>query len=418
MELYQLNGDYGQIIFESSPGSNTGSRYLSLNTQAALFFFKRLAIQKPNILLNSLGLYSFAPLDNRGEARFASLNVPKHILRPGGFGCAWDPVKGITGEASKFSSEPYEFQAEQCPDLGYETAFRGLYGTGNAVRDVMATPEGKAFMMEVLRLTYQGLGNSFYDVASYANHPFIALSDENDYYTTAGVEDEDFARYKKQQSAKRIMGHQAIIQTLKNQGMENMNAPLSRSEISADGKEFIGDIIDLLDRTLDKQNSAMKRAAKGDFGSNVQKGIILASPSIFRAYEKYLIAEHNQIPAVFYYTLNSSFVDTFNLTSPTVTSGALKYKGYVIVEYDEFEDFGNMTGIKQHILQIITPGLFGTGLDIPTLEQFGGLGMRLTQHLDAPWLGKIFMDTRFDLATGLVNPQFMVNASIDILPTV
>lgn len=419
MDLYTLNGDFGQIVFEGGAG-NTGSRYMSLSTEAALFFFKRISVLKSNIILNSLGLYSFAPLDNRGRVKFASLDTPKHLLRPASIGCSWNPIKGLNMQSSEMDSEGFEFQAEQCPDVFINTCFRQIYGTGNQVRDLMATPEGKALVGEMIERIYAGLGNSFADVTSFANHPLISLSDQGDWYSAAKVDDQEWANYYAQMTTKKIAGHQSIIHMLMEKGYEHLNVQIPRGDVSADGKKFIGDVIDLFERALDAQNPAMKRAAKGDFGtSNVNKGVILVSPSIFRAYEDYLLTEWKTIPQTFYYTLNSTFAELLDMEASTVSSGVLKYKGHVVVQMDEWDDFANQIGVQLHQIQVVTPRNFGVGLDVPGLDQFNGLaGLRMVQHLDAPWLGKIFMDTRFDLATGLVNSDFLTHGSLVIIPEV
>lgn len=418
--MFTLKGDWGSAIFEGNTGENgqktSNTNYLTLDTKASLNFFRRISVLKTNIALNSLGLYSFGRMGRNGEVRFANLRAPKHLLKPRQSGCAWNPKGSIDMQSRSFDVEAIEYQGEQCPDTFYETCFERIYGTGREVKDLMATPEGLAIVNEITALVYEGLGNSFYDLVTYAQHPLIDDADANDWFT---VDDKEWSDFKEQQATRKVAGHLTIIDKLaEDQGYRNLNVEIARSEISLDGKTFIGDAPNLFSRVLEAQSPEMKIAAKrSGLDGILGKSIILASPSIFAAYEKELVDEYaNGIPERLFYTMNANFARALNMAQATFQEGILKYKGHVVVCMDEWGAFDTMTGTVTHRVIAATPGVLGIGWDVADIAQFRGMGMRMVQKLDAPDNGKIYMDTNFDVGMGLINENFIVNASRTFTP--
>ena len=50
--------------------------------------------------------------------------------------------------------------------------------------------------------------------------------------------------------------------------------------------------------------------------------------------------------------------------------------------------------------------------DVPSLDQYNGLGMMVEQKLGAPELGKIYMHTNFDIGMGITNADLLTVASL------
>lgn len=414
--MFTLDGDFGKIIFEGNTGDNgqKSSNYLTLDTKSSLNFFNKISVLKTNIALNALGLFSRGTMGRNGEVRFASLSTPRHLFRPRRSGCTWKSKGRIDMQSSVFDTEAIEYQGEQCSDEFYEQCFEKIFGTGHMVKDLMGTKEGKALVGKIIQKLYQGLGNSYYDLVMYAQHPIITDSDDNDWYS---VNDEEWGDFMEQQMTRKTGGLMTIIDTLKDvTGLENMNVEIDDSEISLDGKEYIGDAMDLFDRVIDAQPYEMKRMSRSASGA---KATLLCSPSVFRKFESELIDEFGKgLNETFFYKMNANFQKALNLSTPTIEEGVLKYKGYVVVSMDEWEDFDNITGTITHRVTAVTPGNFGVAHDVPDIKQFKGMGMRLTQHLDDPWLGKMFMSTNFDIGMGIPNEAMIVNASSTFRPAV
>lgn len=417
--MFTLNGEFGKAIFEGNTGpngeKNSPTNYLSLNTKAAVNFFRRISVLKTNIVLNSLGLYSFGKMGRNGEVRFASMNAPKHVLSPRtGKGCSFTAKGRIDMGVTEFYVDPVQYQGKQCPDSLYETNFERIFGTGHGIKDLMGTPEGKKLFGEIVYLTYIGLGNSFYEMATYAGHDLIFEADSNDWYT---VDDKQWEDYLDQQDTKRMVGHMTIIDKLASeQGLEHFNVEIAANEISDDGKDFIGEAKDLFDRCLEAQPAEMKLANKYR-STVVGKSIFLVSPSIFKKYRRELQEDNmNGIPEDLYYTLHGNFAKIANMNTSTYAEGVLKYDGHVVVEMTEWEAFDTMTGTNTHRCLLASPGVLGLGYDVVPIKQFDGLGLRFVQKLDAPDNGMIYMDTYFDLGSGIVNHDFIVNASRTFVP--
>lgn len=398
--MYKLEGDFGSIVFEQKGNS----RYVTIPTGTALTFFKKLAVVAPDIAMNQLGLYSFATLGRNGKAKFAALGTPKHILQKRNNGCVWNPKGKMPMTLTEVELCPIEYMGEQCPDAFWDSCFEQIFGTGNDVRDFFATPEGQNLVKLMLQQIYTGLGNSYYDLAWFGQHPLIDDSDANGWY---GVDPQEWADYKNQQVA--CGGFMTLIDYYKEvEGRDNFNIPIYRNEV--DGEDFVGDAFDLLDRAI--------RKATGTFGQILRaktlNGIaptIQVSAGIFRKLEDQLLAKFAVIPAMYQYWMTGT--DGTSMLMP----GVLKHKGFNVVLNDAWGAFDALTGCITHRVVVSAPGVFGMANDVPDVKQFEGMGLRVTQHLDAPYMGKIYMDTTFKMTATLLDIDLLNNASLVLRPS-
>lgn len=411
---FTLTGDFGKTVFSSSVNDNgqVGSRYMSLNTEASLNFFRKISILKSNIVNNSFGLFSFMKAGRNNKVRFANLTTPRHLFSKCKSGCVWNPKGKVKMNVDAISLCCIEYNGEQCPDMFLGDCLEKIMGTGNNMRDIFATEEGRTIFREMVSHIYMGLGNSFYDLVWYGQHPLIEAADSGDWYN---AEDDDWDDYKDQQEA--CGGIMTIIDWFKKDGLTNFNVEIFRSDISADGSAYIGVTTDLFDRVLKAQDPIMKMAAKrGNTAGRGGKAVLLVDPKIFAKYEEDLQAQWNQIPKMFEYYYNGKFCQEVGCDGGVPVDGVLRYKGHLVVCMDEWEDFDTMTGTQTFRCIAVCPGNFGIAYDVDRLDQFGGMGMRMVQHLDAPWQGKMFMDTIFKVGMGLIDEKFIVNASRTLVP--
>jgi len=411
--MFSLNGDFGKAIFTGGASGNgeMSSRYMSLDTKAALNFFRRISLVKSDLTKNALGLFSFQQAGRNNEINFASFSTPSNLLQSRKNGCAWNPKGHVDMNISSVSLCPIEYNGEQCPDVFWGDCLEKIFGTGNQVRDFFATPEGTTIFGELVSQIYLGLGNSFYDLAWYGQHPLITDADTNGWYTS---NDRDWADYIDQQEA--CGGFMTIVDNLKAQGETNYGVPILATEISSDGTTFIGTATDVFDRVIEAQPYTMKMAAKRSTGRQDLKGVLLVHPKIFNKYKKELQAEWKQIPEMFHFYYSGEFCEKMGCSEKGSVPGVLMYDGYKVVCMDEWENFDTQTGTITYRVMMVTPGVFGMGYDVPQLNQFGGLGMRMVQHLDAPWQGKIYMDTTFKLGMTIIDKDYVVNASKTLTP--
>lgn len=406
---FTLTGDFGKTIFSSNP-DNSGriaSRYMSLDTAASLNFFRKLTILKSNIVTNSFGLFSFQRAGRNQKVRFASLTHPRHLLSKCKTGCVWTPKGNVKMDVSSIDMDCVEYNGEQCPDVFMGDCLQKIFGVGNQMRDMFATAEGRIVFSELINNIYMGLGNSFYDLVWYGQHPLIDQADAADTFT---VDDDEWADFKDQQDASG--GIMTIVDWFKKDGLPNYNVEIKEEDISDDGTEYIGVATELFDRVLKAQPTQMKMASKRPNSIGVaMKSVLLVDSKIYAKYEEELQDTWNQIPKMFEYYYNGKFCQEVGCDGGIPVEGVLRYKGHLVVCMDEWDDFSNITGTNTFRVLATCPGNFGVAYDVDQLTQFQGFGMRITQHLDAPWQGKIFMDTMFRLGMGVIDPNFVVNAS-------
>lgn len=412
---FTLTGDFGKTVFSTSADSSgkVTSRYMSLDTEASLNFFRKISILKSNIINNSYGLFSFMNAGRNNKIRFANLTTPRHLFSKRKSGCVWNSKGKVNMDTEEITLCAIEYNGEQCPDVFLGDCMEKIMGTGNQIRDVFATPEGRAIFGEMISQIYLGLGNSFYDIVWYGQHPLIQEAEDNDWYT---VDDDEWEDYVDQQEA--CGGIMTMVDWFKNDGLPNFNVPIHQSDISSDGQSYVGVATDLFDRVLRAQDPIMKMASKRANSSSGRsaKSVLLVDPKIFAKYEEELQDQWNQIPKMFEYYYNGKFCQEVGCDSQNRVEGALRYKGHLVICMDEWEDFDNMTGTITCRVIAVCPGNFGIAYDTLPTDQFGGFGMKMTQHLDAPWQGKMFMDTTFRIGMGIIDPKFVVNASLTLTP--
>lgn len=400
--------DVGAQFNTDSAGT---TRYFSLNTESAVQFFEAISVMQRDVQANTLGLYSHIPVGRNLKARFASLSTPAHLFSVRKNGCAWNPKGGIRTKLVEYLTEAIEYQGEQCPDGLYETCLERIFGTGNDVRDLMATPEGRQLFSQIVNRIYIGLGNSFSELVHFAQHPIITQLNSSALYAAPPDRWADY--YDQQMSgAATTAGLITQLDELRAQGFQGHDVALPSTDFNADG-EYTGDIVQLLNRLQD--------AARYDFRQWINYGmmgaggsrifpIIKLTDKLYRAYENYLLATFPQLPEMYQYRLTLS--DGTSMLMP----GILKFNNMPVTRWDEVGWFDNTTGVVSHRAAIFAPGVLGISHDVDQLEQFRGMGLRLVQRLDAPWQGKIFMDTTLRWGAGIGDIDFITQASRILVP--
>lgn len=411
MPIIRFEGDYGEMIFSGSStdqGELTG-RYLSLNTEAALNFFRKITLVKPDLQSNFFRLFSFARPGRHDKVRFASLTTPRHLLQSRKLGCAWNPKGEITSNIQEFNIYPIEYNGEQCPDVFYGQCLEAILGVGNQVRDLQATPEGRAMVGEMINRIYTGLGNDLYDLAWWGQHPLIDTADTNGWYT---ANEADWVNFKDQQDA--IGGIMTMVDYLKHtEGLPQFNVQINESDVN--GSEYVGTATDLFDRLIAAQKPEFKLMVKSGRIQGLTP-LMLVSRSIFDKYEAELMSEWNQIPELFYRYYSGDWCAINGCSPNEPIPDVLKYKGTTVIAMDEWDLIDTYLGVTTHRAMLTVPGNFAIGFDVPSLAQFNGQGMRITQRLMPPYQGKIYMDTTFKVGTGIIDPDFMGNASLVLTP--
>lgn len=404
---------------------NGTSRWFDVRTESALRVFRKVGIREQNLAMNMLGLFSTVPINNDLKSRFAKLGGPKHTLRRRQNGCAWTPKGRLTLNVEEFPTSPLELQMEECPDALYESCWERLFGVGNDARDFYSTPEGAALIAMMLETIYDAAGNDISAVYHFANHPALTDAQNDGFYNQVGTTEKEWADYYDQMTSPEIQGIVTLMDALRDQGHPNYTMDIPDSDIDAD-ENYIGDIEQLF-------NALMARA-KGPFASWIKNGqmvrginrtqsgilspvsgmvfpVILCTPAEYRAYEDVLVSRYVAIPEGYKLALTKESGDGL------LTINALKYKGMAVVQWDEISTFDAVTGIMSHRVAIVAPGAFGISYDVRDLKMFSGVGLRVTQKLEPPYMGKLYFDTTFRLGAGIADVDFIVMASNISAPT-
>lgn len=400
--------DIGATFSADAAGT---TRYFSINTESAVQMFENISVLQRDVQDNSLGLYSHVPVGRDLKARFGSLTTPAHIFSSAKKGCTWNPKGSIRLEINEYNTTPIEYNGEQCPDVFFETCLQRIFGTGNDVRDFLATPEGQRLLEQLINRVYIGLGNSYSEFVHYAQHPTItALNASGKYAATPDA----WAAYYDQQTSpdSTVAGLVTLLDQLRDQGISGHDIDIPQSDFNAQG-EYTGDIVALLNKLM--------LAAKYDFRQWIQYGlrsngagrlfpIIKLTDALYTAYEEYLLTTFSSLPQMYQYFL------TLEDGTQQLMPGVLKFKNMPVTRWDEVGWFDNITGCTSHRAAIFAPGVLGISHDVDDLRQFSGMGLRMVQRLDAPWQGKVFMDTILRTGTGIANVEFVTQAARLIVP--
>lgn len=394
-----------QFIDTNGIGFNgdRAGRTIDIPTEAALMLFDDYAVRRPVLAENLVGLYSFVrprPGDPH-RVRFGRLTTPKHLLQKAN-GCGWSPKGRVIMNTEAHDLGSVDYDGEQCPDE-FAECLNGIFGQGNDAKDMLGTPAGRALFDQLLNRVYTGLGNSLWDLLHFANHPVIDLADAGGWSSAPA---DEWADYLDQQSHEKVGGLITILDQLKDvTGLEQLQVTIQSSDVSTDGREYTGDVIDLF--------NALIAAALPDFQIMVDEvrgqgaPILVVSRSIFQAYKNYLNATYTNIPQGF----QLFYQGEDGMTYPV--RNVLQWDGIWVVQASSWNAFDRLNGVTTHRAVLTAPGNFGVGYDVQEVlsGQYGGIGLMVKQWLEPPYKGKVYMSTRFGLTGAIVNPDFLSMAA-------
>jgi len=384
-----------------SLSGSPNNRVVSVQTESAMNIFENVAVAQRDQYARALGLYGDVVLGRDLTGRFASFSTPKHILSNRKNGCTWNPKGGMRMNVDNFPTCPVEFDGEQCPDVFYGTCFERLFAPGNGVRDFASTAEGQAVLAQMIKKIYLGLGNSFFDLYNFANHPLISQADAAAFYRVGVTEWED---YTDQMLSGDCGGLITQLDELAAAGTPGLDLDIPDADINATTGEYTGNIIDLFE--------SLKSAASADLQTAIDSGdmdgrypIILATKYEFDAYKAYIrsIAGTNEL--AYRYMIEGTDGTT------ALNRNVLMYDNMPVVRWDANSSFDAVTGAQSHRVAIVAPGVFGVLHDVSDLMQFDGMGLIIQQSTELQYKGKVFMSTTFRWGAGIADPSFVVMAS-------
>jgi len=393
-----LDEQMGAITIESAGENN----YIKVRTSAWLNIFNRAAIIEGDVTNDMLGLYSRLIVDGEGKAKFGTIKTPKHLFRPRQNGCQWTPNGKIRMGLTEFDTCPIEYQGEQCPDAFWNSCFESLFTPGRGVRDLESGEIARVTAATMRQLAI-GLGNSFFNLWNFANHPDITTADTNGTYLVPDDEWDDYFAQQVGSDSRPVncSGMVTILDELANEGEPGYTIDIPNSDITAGA--YTGDVVALFNKMVNAAKPELRTMSRRGVGSGANRRypIMLVTENIFQAYQDYLVTTFPQIPTILQYSLTgvSGGVST--------VPGVLNWNGIPIVSWDAVTAFDEIVGTTSTKIALVTPGAFGVASDVRNLQQYQGMGLRMVQRLDPPYNGKIYMDTTLRWGAALADPEFV-----------
>lgn len=379
------------------------NNYIKVRSGTWLNIFNKAAIIEGDVTNDTLGLYSRLLVDGEGKAKFGTIKTPHHLFRPRQNGCVWTPNGKIRMGLTEFDTCPIEYQGEQCPDAFWNSCFESLFTEGRGVRD-LEMGEIAQITMSAFRQLAIGLGNSFFELWNFANHPDIVTADTNGTYL---VDDERWEDYYAQQvgSTSRPVncsGMVTILDELANEGESGYTVEIPNADITAGA--YTGDVVALFNQMVNAAKPELKTIARRGvgMGANRRYPIMLVTENIYQAYQDYLITTFPQIPTVLQYFLTGASAGV------STVPGVLNWNGIPVVSWDAITSFDEIVGTTSTKIALVTPGAFGVASDVRNLRQYQGMGLRMVQKLDPPDNGKIYMDTTLRWGAALADKDWVV----------
>lgn len=379
-------------------------RYIEVPTQAVMRYFDKVAVKYGNINEDALGVFGKMNVGRDLKARIASLTTPNHLFSNRKNGCAWTPKGKVRLNTMEVDTCPIEINMEQCPDGLWGDCFEMLFGTGNDVRDILGTPEGVALFDMFLRQVYIGIGNSFFMYAMFSNHPMVDEANTLGFWSS--VTDSDaWADFHDQMTSTTCGGVVTLLDDLAAEGHPGYDVPISDADFDANEK-YTGDIVGFLD--------GMKAKAKGTFRAMIQsersatpyRPIFLLSDALFNAYREHIRTTYTGISEGYRHLIQGADGQVVRMQN------VLDFDGLPVMRWTASTDFDAVTGATSHRAALIAPGSFGIAYSGEATRQYEGMGLRVMQKLDAPYMGKIYLDTTLRVGAALADTDFIVYGSL------
>jgi hypothetical protein len=301
-----------------------------------------------------------------------------------------------------FPTCPIEYDGEQCPDAFYGTCFEKLFAPGNGVKDFYSTPEAQNVLGQLLRRIYQGLGNSFFDLYNFANHPLIEDANTGGFYLSPTTEWEDYVDQMLSGDCGGLITQLDELAALGTPGYTR------EVPVNATTGAFNDTFIDLVEDLKTDASPEMRTAIES--GMTMSNGqvlypIILATDEIFNQYKTYIRSLAGTNELAYRYVLEGMDGTT------QIMRNVMVYDNMPVIRWDAHVGFDAITGAKSHRLAIVAPGNFGVLHDVDNLMQWDGMGLMLEQSQMLKDKGKIYMTTTLRWGAAIANTDFCIMAS-------
>lgn len=380
------------------------TRYFEMRTEAMMRFFDKVSVKYGRVTDDMLGIYGRMNIGRDLKARIASLTTPNHLFSNRKNGCVWTPKGRVRLNTTEVETCPIEINMEQCPDGLWGDCMEMLFGTGNDVRDLRGTPEGEALFQQFLRQVFIGVGNSFFMYAAFSNHPMITTANTLGFYTSAQDQSNPWADFYDQMTSTTCGGYLTILDDLAAEGEPGYDVVISDQYLDTDGN-YTGDIIALMESMKEKTKGAFRAMVESEQNPGQPRPIILLSRSLFKAYKEHIRTTYTGLSEGYRFLLQGKDGEVIRMQN------VLEYDGLPVAHWDASTSFDSIVGSTSHRCALIAPGSFGIAANVDLGNQYEGMGMKILQRLEAPYQGKIYLDTTLRVGAAIADKDFVVYGS-------
>jgi len=385
----------GNLMAEKSLNTNT----LKIDINSALHFISGLSVQHEDLVANALNLYSISTDVKEGKVKFLLPTNDGYITKARPAACAWDPISGMSYSRSEIALAAHNIQLEHCTEdiPGWE----GVFGQGNDVEDLLATPIGQKFAADYFEMLFAAIGNDLLKSAYFGKHPVVARAK-----TTYSGTSEKFARIEKTLGI--VGGWITMVDSLKANGEVNYNVQINPDNIS--GAKYTVSPVALFNDVI----AAAPTQLKALISKKKAKGInplLLVTGGIFDAYKQALIDTYPAIPDAYNLRLTAEMCARVGCVPNVIADEVLWFDGYWVKRMSIWDEVTTDLEVNHHRVVLTIPGNFALGLDVQDVPGTNGAGLRVDQNLLVKDAGKMFGSMNYRMGTALLLKELCVNAS-------
>jgi hypothetical protein len=385
---------------------DAGSNSVQIDIKNTLHFIKDYSLMYEDLLLNAMDFYNVSSNVTNGKVRFINFTMGGNITKAKPDNCAWEPNGKVGTNSSTIDLCPANVQIEHCH--GLIECWRELFGTGNQVTDPTATEFGQLQYRQLLELVFKAIGNDFYKINWFGRNELMLNAAAQ---TLGQTNPDQYNELKK--TLDTCGGWTSIIDYYQSQGIQNFACNAINSDNVSGGK-FLGDIIEVFKKMVECASPAFKAAMKTrQVGGADGRACMLVTPDLYDAYKEYLLQRYNTIPDIFHFSMNGEFCAKIGCGANSRMDGALLWDNIWIKCMDSWAVATSEMAIN-HTRAILTlPKNLALGVDVGDSGAGNGMGFSLFEDKENPkFRGKLFGETNYQLGTGIIFRDFIVNSSI------
>lgn len=408
MVTINLPNNIGNAFFSNTDSTNL----LTIETGAALQILKDYAVLNPDLGANQFGIHSYVNVSNENKVQWGRFRAAENVARERDVTCTWNPGGGVQFSTESLNVCSKQHQTETCVGELMDSCWEKLLAIGVDITNISASAEGATLLGIILQKEYETIGNDYYKMAYFANHPTITESDTQNYWMQGSAPDgdkwESFVTMLTQGDCGGIMTLAEYNKTVK--GLNNFNVPIERTDVS--GSEYTGDALALIRKVIRSQPPSMKIWSKTRTSPGMStRPLISVTTGIYQKLLSEYTQMFNGIPQGYQLQTQGEY-------GWQLMPGTLLVDGYWVIERDDWSILDAMTGMTSHIVMMTAPGVLGIASDVSPMKQFKGMGLIMTQHNVPPFLGKTYFHTNYKLATAILDTDYVVYGSLFLEPEI